>query len=136
MRINAASIAYSWLMAICFLGLISVWTQPPATAETAKSIVELSTQLLTAESGNLEHIKATAWCALESNQIAVLKTQTMVREFRGSMAIAPEWRGEPLQKPVQNRLENCIALRLEQTGKNRNIPGSERAALAFLFSDL
>lgn len=135
MRFNATSIACSWIIAVCFLGMISTWSQPPA-ADTAKpSLIELPGQILSAAHSDLEHLSASAWCALESNQVAVLKTARDEKQFRGAMAIAPHWRGEPLQQSEQERLNNCVALRLEQTGKNRNLPGSERAALAFLFSD-
>lgn len=136
MKFNAASIAYSWIIAVCFLGLISVWAQPPAADTPKPSLIELPSQILSAAHSDLEYLKASAWCALESDQVAVLKTSREEKHFRGSMAIAPHWRGEPLQQTEQERLNNCVALRLEQTGKNRNLPGSERAALAFLFSDL
>ncbi len=135
MRINASSIAYSWIIAIGFLGLISVWTQPPGTTEKAPSLIELPSQILSAAHSDLEYVKASAWCALDSQQVAVLKTASEQKHFRGSMAIAPHWQGAPLPQSEQERLDNCIALRMEQTGRNRDLPGSERAALAFLFSD-
>lgn len=136
MRLNISSLAYGWIIAICFLGLISVWTQPPAVGNTHSNLIELTDLDLPADYRDLEHLKAAAWCALESNQTAVLKLQGEERRFRGSMALAPHWHGQPLQQGEQSRLENCVALRVEHYRSHRDQPASERAALAFLFSDL
>ena len=137
MRINVSSLAYSWLIALVFLALINVWAHPPVEASQPHNAeVILSTQILSADQIDLEQLKATAWCALDSDQVAVMSLAGEVRRFRGSMAIAPEWRGESLTDVVQkDRLENCAGLRLEQLDAIGYTPASERAALAFLFSD-
>lgn len=134
-RINTTSILLSWIIAIGFLGFISVWSQPPAAPAPSRSVVELPGRILSAAHSDLDSLQARAWCALGSRQVAVLKTATDELRFRGSMAIAPHWRGESLKDAEQSRLNDCVALRLEQMRSNRNLPGSERAALAILFSD-
>lgn len=128
---NVTSVVLSWLIAIGFLGLISIWSQPPATPPHAPALIKLSDQILQAAQSDISVLKASAWCALDSGQEAVLKTAHKELRFRGSMAIAPHWRGESLQNDEQARLEDCVALRLEQLNNNRR----SGSALAFLFSD-
>lgn len=135
MRINASSIAYSWIIALAFMGLIAVWSQPPVTPAEPPAVIELPGQILTAAHSDLEYLKASAWCALETQQVAVLKTTGDEMRFRGSMAIAPHWRGVELQKDEQSRLDNCVTLRLDQVRGNGDLGGSDRAALTFLFPD-
>lgn len=134
-RINITSIVLSWIIAIGFLGLISVWSQPPAAPARPPSVIELSARNLSTAHSDLDSLQARAWCALDSRQVATLKTATKELRFHGSMAMAPHWRGEPLKGAEQTRLNDCVALRLAQMRGIRNLPGSERAALAFLFSD-
>ncbi len=137
MRVNTSSIVYSWLLALVFFAIINVWANPPVEASQAKSTVKLSNQLLSDGQMDLAQIKAAAWCALDSHQVAVMTVDGQTRKFRGSMGIAPEWNGEKAElHETQNHLDSCIALRLEQVAKNESTPGCDRSALTFLFSDL
>jgi len=135
MRFTLSSIAASWILALSFLAVIGIWTQPSVSVSPPKTLVELTGLQQSGQHMELDRIKATAWCALASQQIAVLKLPGQELQFRGSMALAPGWHGEPLQRQDQNRLDNCISLRLQDLHQRANLPASERSALAFLFPD-
>lgn len=128
---NVASIVLSWLMAIGFLGLLSLWSQPPAKPSQPPAQVNLPDQILHAPYTDITVLKASVWCALGSGQEAVLKTASRELRMRGAMALAPHWRGEALKDNEQAQLDNCVALRLEQL--NRDQPHANHA-LSFLFS--
>lgn len=135
MRITFSSLAASWILALGFLVIISIWAQPSAPSGQSHTLVELTGLSPSAEHIELDRIKATAWCALESRQIAVLKLPGQELRFRGSMALAPNWQGEPLQQPDQHRLDHCISLRLQDLYRRAHLPASERSAIGFLFPD-
>ncbi|MEZ5510628.1 MAG: hypothetical protein R3F47_12140 [Gammaproteobacteria bacterium] len=135
MRLNLSSLATSWILALGFLATIGVWTQPSVSGGQSKTLVELTGLQQSGEHMELDRIKATAWCALESRQIAVLKLPGQELRVRGSMALAPGWQGEPLQQQDQRRIDNCISLRLQDLHRRANLPASERSAIGFLFPD-
>lgn len=132
MKFNATSIALSWAIAIGFLSLVSLIAQPARPAGTAPSRIELPAQITSAPHSSLDFLKASAWCALGSGQSAILKTTTGETRFQGSMAIAPHWLSQALHPAEQARLDNCIALRMEQLEHFRTT--GQQPALAFLFS--
>src|SRR5690606_1029584 len=73
MRFTLSSIAASWILALSFLAVIGIWTQPSVSVSPPKTLVELTGLQQSGQHMELDRIKATAWCALASQQIAVLK---------------------------------------------------------------
>jgi len=135
MRISVGSLTFSWIIAFCLLGLISVWSHPPLQAADSR-IIEIPALTSSLDISDREHLQATAWCALDKNQIARVSVQGQNEDYRGAMAIAPQWQGQPLTGLKAHLLEDCVKARLSRIRPDNADPSHNESSFAYLFSNL
>ena len=83
-----------------------------------------------------DHLGAKVWCTLDSRQVVRIMIDGKATEYRGAMAIAPDWRGGTLNSQTAKLVQDCITTRLESLRPTQGGTPGETSALAYLFSNL
>jgi hypothetical protein len=133
------SIAASWIIALCLLGLISLLKQPTAEVNSTKEpIITIPGESSPQNSVQLTELEAQVWCALDGDQMAQLSFQGKPHSLHGAMAIMPTWKGQALNDSQRNLLASCIDLRLHHLAKlnGNNTNHDNNPAMDYLFTRL
>lgn len=103
---------------------------------TPNEVIQLSPIHNAVGAEQQDHLGAKVWCTLDSRQVVRVTIDGKTAEYRGAMAIAPDWRGGNLNNQTAKLVQDCISTRLESLHPNQGGTPGETSALAYLFSNL